>query len=384
MSPYFPDFPGSDALAETSATDTNPAQYIFFNGKRIARIDPGATTPKYYVSDNVGSTELVTDYLGNPLSESLFYPYGVEQVILSGDTNTYKFSGKERDPESGLDNFGARYYASNLGRFMSPDWDAKPTTVPYASFGDPQTLNLYAYVENAPLNRVDANGHVASQNVENNWGDGASCGVGLRDCISFADLTTLVQVNEGTPEQQDAEAAQADATFQAVAASTATATAQQQGAAAAPAATTPYVAPGTAETRNAVLGILNGDNACSQFFNTAAGGSAAQIFSAVDIRLNTDSPTTGASTQEGKGADGAIFINKNGPFFNTSAIIGGKAQTLNVAPGYPGGFASTRKLIMLHELGHLVNALPVDGGNRSLSNQNTNTVIQHCSKELDQ
>jgi RHS repeat-associated protein len=176
MSPYFPYFPPiscplfPDFLAETSATDTNPTQYIFFNGKRIARMDPGATTPKYYVSDNVGSTELVTDYLGNPLSESLFYPYGVEQVILSGDTNTYKFSGKERDPESGLDDFGARYYASNLGRFMSPDRDAKPTAVPYASFGDPQTLNLYSYVENAPLNRVDADGHATTtRTFENNW-----------------------------------------------------------------------------------------------------------------------------------------------------------------------------------------------------------------------
>jgi RHS repeat-associated protein len=94
-------------------------------------------------------------------------------VILEEDrvrSNAYKFTGKERDPESGLDNFGARYYASNLGRFMSPDWDAKPVTVPYASFGDPQTLNLYSYVENAPLNKVDADGHAAiPRGVENNW-----------------------------------------------------------------------------------------------------------------------------------------------------------------------------------------------------------------------
>ena len=70
------------------------------------------------------------------------------------------FTGKERDAESGLDNFGARYNASSLGRFMTPDWAAKPTTVPYASFGDPQTLNLYTYVENAPLNRIDPDGHI--------------------------------------------------------------------------------------------------------------------------------------------------------------------------------------------------------------------------------
>jgi len=68
-------------------------------------------------------------------------------------------TGKERDSESDLDNFGARYYASTTGRFMSPDWALKPIDVPYAKFGDPQTLNLYAYVENSPLNRVDADGH---------------------------------------------------------------------------------------------------------------------------------------------------------------------------------------------------------------------------------
>ncbi len=69
-------------------------------------------------------------------------------------------NGKERDSESNLDNFGARYLASSLGRFMTPDWAARATAVPYAVFGDPQTLNLYTYVENAPLNRIDADGHL--------------------------------------------------------------------------------------------------------------------------------------------------------------------------------------------------------------------------------
>jgi RHS repeat-associated protein len=114
------------------------------------------------VTDNVGSTELVTDSIGDVLNESLFFPYGVERVISQNDTgNNYKFSGKERDPETGLDDFGARYYESALGRFMTPDWDGKPITVPYAKFGDPQTLNLYSYVENGPLNRVDADGHAS-------------------------------------------------------------------------------------------------------------------------------------------------------------------------------------------------------------------------------
>ena len=44
---------------------------------------------------------------------------------------------------------------------MTPDWAAKPTTVPYASFGDPQSLNLDAFVENTPVNRADADGHAS-------------------------------------------------------------------------------------------------------------------------------------------------------------------------------------------------------------------------------
>jgi RHS repeat-associated protein len=71
----------------------------------------------------------------------------------------HKFTGKERDPESGLDMFGARYYGSSLGRFMTPDWAAKPIAVPYAMFGDPQSLNLYSYVRNNPLAKADADGH---------------------------------------------------------------------------------------------------------------------------------------------------------------------------------------------------------------------------------
>ncbi len=81
-------------------------------------------------------------------------------VSSSGsDPNHYKFDAKERDTESNLDEFGARYYASTYGRFMTPDWAEKPTDVPYANFGNPQTLNLYAYVRNNPASLGDAEGH---------------------------------------------------------------------------------------------------------------------------------------------------------------------------------------------------------------------------------
>lgn len=68
-------------------------------------------------------------------------------------------TGKERDTESGNDYFGARYYASTMGRFLSPDWSAKEEPVPYAKLDNPQTLNLYGYMRNNPLGGVDQDGH---------------------------------------------------------------------------------------------------------------------------------------------------------------------------------------------------------------------------------
>ncbi len=66
----------------------------------------------------------------------------------------YRSTGKERDSESGNDYFGARYYGSNMGRFMSPD----PSGLEYADPTNPQSLNHYSYVLNNPLINIDPNG----------------------------------------------------------------------------------------------------------------------------------------------------------------------------------------------------------------------------------
>lgn len=87
-------------------------------------------------------------------------PFGDQQICdISVDASPRHFTGKERDFESGLDYFGARYYGSSMGRFMSPDWTAEPDPVPWAELENPQTLNLYAYVGNNPLSRTDPFGH---------------------------------------------------------------------------------------------------------------------------------------------------------------------------------------------------------------------------------
>ena len=70
-----------------------------------------------------------------------------------------RFTVKERDPETGNDNFGARSYAWRLGRWLSSDWSSVPTPVPYANLTNPQTLNLYAMVADDPQSFADLDGH---------------------------------------------------------------------------------------------------------------------------------------------------------------------------------------------------------------------------------
>ena len=88
-----------------------------------------------------------------------FYPFGGERIITNTCTQNYKFEGKERDAETGNDDFGARYYSSRLGRWLSADWSAVPAPVPYANLTNPQTLNLYAMVSDNPETFADLDGH---------------------------------------------------------------------------------------------------------------------------------------------------------------------------------------------------------------------------------
>jgi RHS repeat-associated protein len=75
-----------------------------------------------------------------------------------GSGTPRKFTGKERDAETGLDYFDARYYGSRLGRFATAD----PVTNAKAAFVNPQRWNRYAYVRNNPLRYVDRDGRDVS------------------------------------------------------------------------------------------------------------------------------------------------------------------------------------------------------------------------------
>jgi len=106
----------------------------------------------YYAHpDMLGSIRLATTPSRTMYFDTAYAPFG-ETYASAGGANL--------DPAyTGLDNFGARYLASSMARFMTPDWSATAAPVPYAKLGDPQSLNLYAYVDNNPVSLTDPTGH---------------------------------------------------------------------------------------------------------------------------------------------------------------------------------------------------------------------------------
>jgi RHS repeat-associated protein len=146
-------------------------------GRMAAEYSAAVDTPNcitcYLSPDHLGTARMITNQNGNVVSRHDYLPFGGEIAANQAGRNSQwgsgnddinqKFTGKERDSESGLDYFGARYYGSAIGRFTSPDWSSTPEPIPYASLSNPQTLNQYAYVANNPLSRTDLNGH--------NWWD---------------------------------------------------------------------------------------------------------------------------------------------------------------------------------------------------------------------
>ena len=82
----------SDPLVETDAAGHNCTEFVFFNGKRIARGDPNGTV-FYFFADHLGSSRVVTNATGGIVEDSDYYPFGGERVVVDALNNPYKFTG---------------------------------------------------------------------------------------------------------------------------------------------------------------------------------------------------------------------------------------------------------------------------------------------------
>ncbi len=129
----------------------------------------GGTELRWFVADHLGTPRMIFDQSGSldHTSRHDYLPFG-EELTAAGrnsdegygkpDGNArQKFTSKERDDETKLDYFFARYYSPDHGRFTSPD---KPFADQFQA--NPQSWNTYSYVRNRPCNNVDAKGRCSA------------------------------------------------------------------------------------------------------------------------------------------------------------------------------------------------------------------------------
>jgi len=123
---------------------------VWAGGKLLATYDNDGL--HFYFDDPLGTRRAQTDYAGVIEKTCASLPYGDGETCQPTPTE-HLFTGKERDAESGNDYFGARYYSSTMGRFMSPDPEGVGAHEDF-----PQTWNMYSYSLNSPLVMTDPTG----------------------------------------------------------------------------------------------------------------------------------------------------------------------------------------------------------------------------------
>lgn len=129
-------------------------------GSKATDATPSQTTKAFYLTGHLGSTRVVTDGSGVEQARYAYYPYGeiYRPSPLRGEEwvegkSSYLYTGKERDTETNLYYYGARYYDPQLGRFLSID----PLNI--------VTFDSYTYAQNNPIDYIDVDGNYAAAAV---------------------------------------------------------------------------------------------------------------------------------------------------------------------------------------------------------------------------
>lgn len=121
--------------------------YYYHNGVLVGKKEPDGTKG-YYHPNHLGSTDIVTDQDGRVIEKTEYLPFG---EVYNGGRDRFLFTGKEKDTETGLYYYGARYYDPYLRQFTQPD-----TVI--QDIYNPQNLNRYSYVLNNPYKYEDDTG----------------------------------------------------------------------------------------------------------------------------------------------------------------------------------------------------------------------------------
>jgi RHS repeat-associated protein len=159
---------GGELIAEFDASTGNLRKEYIHGGGSLITIEPTAVNSngtRYTVSDHLGSPRVVTNSSAGVVSRHDYMPFGEQLGSGVGgrtagigfgvaDSIRQQFTSKERDAETGLDYFGARYYSSTQGRFSGAD----PLFIEMKRLPYPQAWNLYTYTRNNPLKYVDDDG----------------------------------------------------------------------------------------------------------------------------------------------------------------------------------------------------------------------------------
>ena len=180
-------YDGDEVIADYDGTGSLAAQYI--NGDNIDEVlamERGGNT-YYYNYDGLGSVTELTDATGAIAENYTYDPYGNPSIVNSVIGNRYRFTGREFDEESGISHYRARAYDSMLGRFLQRDpigYEDGLNLYEYVdSVGKPpynsnDFTNLYNFVGNNPINRVDPLGlWYVDINGSGGWWGGGTGGI---------------------------------------------------------------------------------------------------------------------------------------------------------------------------------------------------------------
>jgi RHS repeat-associated protein len=155
------DFEGGTVIAEYtesggSTTPTWSKSYIYLGARLLSTLTPngaGADFVQYHHPDRLG-TRLVTNAQDTTYFEQVTLPFGTALNAESTGSTNRRFTSYDRSTVTGLDYAVNRHYDSQQGRFTQVD----PLDMDATSLENPQTLNMYAYCGNDPINNLDPDG----------------------------------------------------------------------------------------------------------------------------------------------------------------------------------------------------------------------------------